>query len=257
MDEIARLTPTFAGVSFAKLDELGSVQWPCNDAQSRSARRSCTSATFARGKGKFMLTEYVPTDERTGPRYPLHADHGPHPVAVQRRRADAAHRERRVARGGPARDQPARCRAARHQGRRLGARSQPRRRDGAARADHRPRGAGRGLHDVPPPADAGQRHHHRLLRLGDQLPRVQGDGGAGDALQRSDAATRRSTRRSPTRAGASRLPRRRSSFDDRRLPYARAARSRVGEAPASRTRAGSSPRRCRSRSSTTARRMPS
>ena len=25
------LTPTFAGVSFEKLDELGSIQWPCND----------------------------------------------------------------------------------------------------------------------------------------------------------------------------------------------------------------------------------
>ncbi|HKY94042.1 MAG TPA: formate dehydrogenase subunit alpha, partial [Kiloniellales bacterium] len=31
MDEIARLTPTFTGVSYAKLDELGSVQWPCNE----------------------------------------------------------------------------------------------------------------------------------------------------------------------------------------------------------------------------------
>src|SRR5262249_14320339 len=30
MDEIAALTPTFAGVSFKKLEELGSVQWPCN-----------------------------------------------------------------------------------------------------------------------------------------------------------------------------------------------------------------------------------
>ena len=30
MDEIAALTPTFAGVSFALLDEVGSVQWPCN-----------------------------------------------------------------------------------------------------------------------------------------------------------------------------------------------------------------------------------
>ena len=31
MDEIAALTPTFAGVSYAKLEELGSVQWPCNE----------------------------------------------------------------------------------------------------------------------------------------------------------------------------------------------------------------------------------
>jgi formate dehydrogenase major subunit len=27
--------------------------------------------TFVRGKGKFVLTEYVPTDEKAGPRYPL------------------------------------------------------------------------------------------------------------------------------------------------------------------------------------------
>ena len=31
MDEIARLTPTFAGVNYEKLDRLGRVQWPCND----------------------------------------------------------------------------------------------------------------------------------------------------------------------------------------------------------------------------------
>ena len=31
MDEIAALTPTFKGVSFEKLEALGSIQWPCND----------------------------------------------------------------------------------------------------------------------------------------------------------------------------------------------------------------------------------
>ena len=30
MDEIARLTPTFAGVSFEAIDAHGSIQWPCN-----------------------------------------------------------------------------------------------------------------------------------------------------------------------------------------------------------------------------------
>jgi formate dehydrogenase major subunit len=44
MDEIARLTPTFAGVSYAKLDRLGSIQWPCNDARPK-ARRPCTSTS--------------------------------------------------------------------------------------------------------------------------------------------------------------------------------------------------------------------
>ncbi|MFY7953200.1 MAG: formate dehydrogenase subunit alpha, partial [Armatimonadaceae bacterium] len=31
MAEIGRLTPTFTGVNYEKLDRLGSVQWPCND----------------------------------------------------------------------------------------------------------------------------------------------------------------------------------------------------------------------------------
>jgi formate dehydrogenase major subunit len=70
MDEIARLTPTFAGVSYAKLDELGSVQWPCNE-NAPEGTPVMHIGGFARGKGKFVLTEYVPTDERTGPRFPL------------------------------------------------------------------------------------------------------------------------------------------------------------------------------------------
>jgi formate dehydrogenase major subunit len=70
MDEIARLTPTFAGVSYAKLDELGSVQWPCNE-KAPEGTPIMHIGGFARGKGKFVLTEYVPTDERTGPRFPL------------------------------------------------------------------------------------------------------------------------------------------------------------------------------------------
>jgi formate dehydrogenase major subunit len=70
MDEIAALTPTFKGVSFAKLDELGSVQWPCNDA-APAGTPTMHVDHFVRGLGKFMLTEYVPTEERTGPRFPL------------------------------------------------------------------------------------------------------------------------------------------------------------------------------------------
>jgi len=70
MDEIARLTPTFNGVSYAKLDELGSVQWPCNE-KAPEGTPVMHIGGFARGKGKFVLTEYVPTEERTGPRFPL------------------------------------------------------------------------------------------------------------------------------------------------------------------------------------------
>jgi formate dehydrogenase major subunit len=91
MDEIAHLTPTFKGVSYAKLDELGSVQWPCNDARPEGSP-VMHAETFANGKGKFVLTEYVPTDERTGPRYPLLLTTGrilsQYNVGAQTRRTD-------------------------------------------------------------------------------------------------------------------------------------------------------------------------
>ena len=70
MDEIAALTPSFSGVSFAKLDELGSVQWPCNEAAPQGTPMMHVDR-FVRGKGKFMITEFYPTEERTGPRFPL------------------------------------------------------------------------------------------------------------------------------------------------------------------------------------------
>src|SRR6202522_1190708 len=70
MDEIARLTPTFTGVSYARLDERGSIQWPCN-AEHPEGTPTMHIGEFVRGKGNFVLTEYIPTDERTGPRFPL------------------------------------------------------------------------------------------------------------------------------------------------------------------------------------------
>jgi formate dehydrogenase major subunit len=70
MDEIAATTPTFTGVSYARLDELGSIQWPCND-EAPDGTPIMHVERFARGKGQFMLTEYVATSERVGPRFPL------------------------------------------------------------------------------------------------------------------------------------------------------------------------------------------
>jgi formate dehydrogenase major subunit len=70
MDEIARLTPTFAGVSFEKIDKLGSIQWPCND-EAPEGTPTMHVGGFSRGKGKFVITEYVATDERTSRKYPL------------------------------------------------------------------------------------------------------------------------------------------------------------------------------------------
>jgi formate dehydrogenase major subunit len=91
MDEIARLTPTFAGVSYKKLDELGSVQWPCNEAAPEGTPIMHING-FVRGKGKFVITEYVATDEKTGPRYPLLLTTGrilsQYNVGAQTRRTD-------------------------------------------------------------------------------------------------------------------------------------------------------------------------
>jgi formate dehydrogenase major subunit len=70
MDEIARLTPSFAGVTYERLEELGSVQWPCNSGAPDGTPVMHVDG-FVRGKGKFIVTEYVPTDEKTGPRFPL------------------------------------------------------------------------------------------------------------------------------------------------------------------------------------------
>jgi formate dehydrogenase major subunit len=70
MAEIAALTPTFTGVSYEKLDRLGSIQWPCN-AQAPEGTPTMHVSQFVRGKGRFYITEYVPTDERTSSRFPL------------------------------------------------------------------------------------------------------------------------------------------------------------------------------------------
>jgi len=70
IDEIARLTPSFAGLSWERLNEVGSVQWPVNEQHPEGSPIMHVDG-FASGKGKFVVTEYIPTDEKTGPRFPL------------------------------------------------------------------------------------------------------------------------------------------------------------------------------------------
>lgn len=70
MDEIARLTPTFTGVSYDKLDELGSIQWPCND-KHPDGTPTMHTLDFPIGKGKFAVTEYVASEEKTNRKFPL------------------------------------------------------------------------------------------------------------------------------------------------------------------------------------------
>jgi formate dehydrogenase major subunit len=91
MDEIAALTPTFTGVSYAKLDKVESVQWPCNE-KAPEGTPIMHIGGFVRGKGKFVVTEYVATDEKTGPRFPLLLTTGrilsQYNVGAQTRRTD-------------------------------------------------------------------------------------------------------------------------------------------------------------------------
>jgi formate dehydrogenase major subunit len=91
MAEIARLTPTFTGITYEKLDRLGSIQWPCNDAAPEGTPTMHVHQ-FVRGKGKFCLTEYVPTSERSTSRFPLILTTGrvlsQYNVGAQTRRTD-------------------------------------------------------------------------------------------------------------------------------------------------------------------------
>lgn len=70
MDEIAELTPEFNNVSFEFLDRVGSVQWPCNE-EAPMGTPIMHIDNFVRGKGLFVETDYVPTEERTNRKFPL------------------------------------------------------------------------------------------------------------------------------------------------------------------------------------------
>ena len=137
------------GVSYARLDELGSIQWPCND-EAPTGTPIMHVDRFVRGKGQFMLTEYVATEERVGPRFPLLLTTGrilsQYNVGAQTRRtANTAWHDEDVLEIHPFdAEKPRRPR------RRSRRAAEPRRRDRAARQSQRAHAAGRRLHDLPP-----------------------------------------------------------------------------------------------------------
>ena len=91
MDEIARLTPTFAGMSFEKIARAGSIQWPCNEAAPEGTP-TMHVGEFVRGKGRFFITEFVPTAEKVNVKFPLILTTGrilsQYNVGAQTRRTD-------------------------------------------------------------------------------------------------------------------------------------------------------------------------
>lgn len=91
MDEISSLTPTFSGVNYERLDELGSIQWPCND-ENPVGMPTMHVNDFPIGLGKFTISEYIQTEERTNHRFPLLLTTGrilsQYNVGAQTRRTD-------------------------------------------------------------------------------------------------------------------------------------------------------------------------
>lgn len=71
MAEIAALTPTFSGVTYEKIEQHGSVQWPCNANTPELGTETMHVGQFVRGKGRFIITQYVATDEKVTRKFPL------------------------------------------------------------------------------------------------------------------------------------------------------------------------------------------
>jgi predicted molibdopterin-dependent oxidoreductase YjgC len=69
MAEIAKLTPSYGGISYARL-ENGGLQWPC-PTKNHPGTPILHTRQFARGKGKFMPLTYQAPAEQPDEEYPL------------------------------------------------------------------------------------------------------------------------------------------------------------------------------------------
>ncbi len=171
MDEIARLTPGFAGVSYEKLEQMGSVQWPCND-KAPEGTPIMHIGGFVRGKGRFMLTEFVPTEEKVTRKFPLILTTGriltQYNVGAQTARTGnnvwhpedllEIHPEDAEDRGIKEGD--------------LVSLDEPRRRDFAQGAYFGTHAARRGLYDLPSHVHGSECRDYRVLGLGDRVSGV-------------------------------------------------------------------------------------
>jgi len=69
LDEIARLTPIYGGMSFERIDSVG-LQWPCPDKE-HPGTRYLHKGRFTRGKGKFHPVEFKDPAELPSRKYPF------------------------------------------------------------------------------------------------------------------------------------------------------------------------------------------
>ncbi len=70
MEEIASLTPSYGGISYARLDKEGELRWPCPDAE-HPGTSILHVGGFTRGKGLFSAVEFKPPAEEPDSEYPF------------------------------------------------------------------------------------------------------------------------------------------------------------------------------------------
>ena len=207
------------------------MQWPCND-KAPEGTPIMHMDGFVRGKGNFVITEYVPTDEKTGPRFPLLLTTGrilsQYNVGAQTRRTGNVvwHPEDMLE------IHP-------HDAEQRGVK------DGdwvrlASRTGETTLHAQ--VTDRVAPGVVYTTFHHPdtqanvvtdgLFRLGDELSGIQGDGGAGDAVERPERVAGELSRTEPAPAAASRWCRRNDGHRSRRALPAWPRRRMAGLDPA-------------------------
>ena len=76
MDEVARLTPLFAGVSYDRLEGFNSLQWPVAADGKGSPLLFTERFPFPDGKAKFYPVEYIPPCEEANEEFDLHLNNG-------------------------------------------------------------------------------------------------------------------------------------------------------------------------------------
>ena len=76
MDEVARLTPTLAGVSYERLEGYKTLQWPVAKDGSDQPLLYTKDFPLPGGKATFFPLEYVPPSEEVNETYDLHLNNG-------------------------------------------------------------------------------------------------------------------------------------------------------------------------------------